>query len=226
MTRPFLATFALLCGVFAQSVRDPGIPHGEFAEYRVVTGNKTNRSTQRVHRQREGGLDAYVIDNFSEEMDLHVVAARSNLFAYQSRTIQKGRDARVIRETRFEDVRIAPRPGTIDLLDFTGIDLLFRGLLFEGKKSAALRFVGAGSDSPFKIEIQDAGPETLRINDRDYACNKVQLTLAGIWSAFIPKSTFWYEAKAPHVLVKYDGQQGPPGSPRRVMELVKYGVQP
>lgn len=226
MRRLFPVALLTATALWAQTVRDPGIPNGEVAEYRVISGSKTNRTTQRVRIQKEGAAEVYVIDNLSDEIDLHVVAARSNLFAYSSRTVTRGRDARVIRETRFEDVKISPRPGTIDLLDFTGFDLLFRGLRFDGKKSAALRFVGAASDIPFKIEIQDGGQDTVRLAGRDILCNRFYLSLTGIWSAIIPKSTFWYEAKAPHVMVKFDGIQGPPGTPKRVMELMRYGVEP
>jgi hypothetical protein len=36
---------------------------------------------------------------------------------------------------------------------------------------------------------------------------------------FLPKYHMWYEAKAPHRLLRFEGPYGPPGAPEIVLEL-------
>ena len=46
----------------------------------------------------------------------------------------------------------------------------------------------------------------------------------GFWGAFLPKMKVWYSVTPPHYLVRYEGLAGPPGSPKRDIELLTYQV--
>lgn len=226
MTKLFC--FSVCIGLFAQgqTVKDPGIPHGEKTTYKVTVGNKNSVEVQRVHVSREDGQVFYVVDRHVEAIDTQSKASKADLRTVYSKITQRTPEAHIIRETRFESVNIPVKAGEVAVLDFTGIDLMIRGLDLEGRKSVSLRFAGTGSETPFKFEIQDGGTETLHLAGREWACRKLILAVTGFWSAFIPKSALWVDQKGAHCLVKYDGVQGLPGSPRRVMEIASLEMGP
>lgn len=215
----------LLAAAAAQSVGDPMIPDGEKATYRVTVGNKVTTMVQKVKVGTMGGQGIYTIDRFDEAMDTHTVALRSSLLSVSSKVVQRTPEATVTREARYERLNLTSVPGTVNVLDFNGIDLLIRGLSFDGKKSVGLRFAAIGAETPFRLEIQDGGADTLTLAGRTWNCRKVYLTVSGIWSAFVPKSTLWVDGNAPHLLLKFDGLNGAPGSPKRVMELIELTVE-
>lgn len=222
------AFFALLFSATleAQSLRDPQIPNGERLVYQVTTGGIRSTTEVLTRSQREGGKDFYFVDSRSSNIDVFFKVEKTSLLAVLTRTTQRSKDGTVVRETRLEDSRLQAKPGEIALVDFPSLELALRGLDFEGQKSVRVHIAGTEAESPFSLVLSPAGKETLRIGGREWNCLKIQLSLSGVWSAVFPKTSFWMDVKEPHVLVKFEGQVGGPGTPRRVLELVSAEQKP
>lgn len=221
-----IATVSAANFLGAQSLRDPQIPNGEHLVYQVTTGAIRSTTEILIRTAREGGKDYYFVDSRSSNIDVFSKVEKSSLLAVLTRTTQRSKDGTVIRETRFEDSRLSVNAGEIALVDFPSLEMALRGLDFEKQKSARVHIVGTEAEAPFSLVLSPAGKETLKIGSREWNCLKVQLSLSGIWSAVFPKTSFWLDTKEPHVLVKFEGQVGGPGTPRRVLELIAIDLKP
>jgi hypothetical protein len=77
----------------------------------------------------------------------------------------------------------------------------------------------------YKMDVKFIGTENLTINGKAVSCYKIQmipdLGLMNVAGAFVPKTYFWYEAKAPHNFVRYEGLESGLGTPYIVMDSVK-----
>jgi hypothetical protein len=74
----------------------------------------------------------------------------------------------------------------------------------------------------FSLELNLLGRESVRAGGVARDCWKLQMGLSGILGGMMPKSTFWYATEPPHVLVRFEGSRGGPGSPVTVLELQSY----
>ncbi|MBL8994040.1 MAG: DUF3108 domain-containing protein [Spirochaetia bacterium] len=222
----FFSSIFFAATLSAQTLRDPRIPNGEHLVYQVTTGNVKSTTEVTTRTQREGGKDFYFVDSRSSNIDVFFKVERASLLAVLTRTTQRSKDGTVVRETRLEDSRLQTKAGEIALVDFPALELALRGLDFEGQKSVKVHIAGTEADAPFSLVLHAAGKDTLKIGDKEWNCLKVQMSLSGIWSAVFPKTSFWLDTKEPHVLVKFEGQVGGPGTPRRVLELVSVDQKP
>lgn len=110
-----------------------------------------------------------------------------------------------------------------------GLPFLLGGQPFDGKVRSLYawicdRFVA-------KVYYESKGIETLKTAAGSIEAREVLMypdlndwvsmpsILNKLAKPFLPKYHMWYEAKAPHRLVRFEGPYGPPGAPEIVLEL-------
>ena len=100
---------------------------------------------------------------------------------------------------------------------FQAWDLSLGSFVLSGKKS--LEFWTVRNDlKAFRMAAFRDKEETLEINGRNVEAVKVKVSLPG-WMAKFWSASYWFR-KSDGVFVKYQGANGPPGTPETVIELV------
>lgn len=97
-----------------------------------------------------------------------------------------------------------------------------RTLSFEAEPAGELTLL-VSSKRWFRMQARVRGQEIVETPAGTYLCHRVDLTYNGLLlKAFAPKLSLWCTVKPPHFWVRYEGPIGGPGSPRAVLELVRY----
>jgi len=76
----------------------------------------------------------------------------------------------------------------------------------------------------FRIQATVRGREEVVTPAGTFSCYRVELVpqLPGPLKALAPRISLWCRAEAPHHWVRYEGPIGGPGSPRAILELVRF----
>jgi hypothetical protein len=77
----------------------------------------------------------------------------------------------------------------------------------------------------YKVNARYKGKERIVVGNQEVDCYKLQmlpdLGFFNFLRVFIPKTYFWFEAKPPHFLVRYEGLESGLGTPYVVVEIVR-----
>ncbi|MBN2442479.1 MAG: hypothetical protein JXJ04_14080, partial [Spirochaetales bacterium] len=213
--------FGCLCSsTWADSpVKDPQIPDGEKITYSVSAGDELYTIIQKTIRITENGKELYEITSESRVEDTTMRIDRKKMAVIYSRSRRKKPEYIIENETKVIKDEIQGEEGELILVNFSGIDQLFRGLPFKEIKSFKLRSAEGGD---FTMLVKIKKETTIKTKIGDIPCYELELGLTGFWGTFLPKSYFWYSIAPPHYCVKFKGQSGPPGSPTRTIELEAY----
>lgn len=221
--------FILSVPVFAGPyLTDPDIPDGERITYTMYQeefrsginsltrvayqeGRKIYRITT---RSREGMQEAEMLSEYMLPIFVHSVT-ENNTYT-EDTTIHLNPD------------RWERQPGII-LLNYGTLEQVLRGFPFEDGAELKITSLmsGDGGDDSFEISIEYSGRETLSINKSRYDCHKLTMNISGkgvmgMMSKLFPKTSFWYSTDPSHYMVRYEGNNGPPGSPKTIIEIDKH----
>lgn len=77
----------------------------------------------------------------------------------------------------------------------------------------------------YKINAKFKGKEKIRVGNQEVECYKLEmqpdLGFFNFIRVFIPKTYFWFEAKPPHLFVRYEGLESGIGTPYVTVELIR-----
>lgn len=110
-----------------------------------------------------------------------------------------------------------------DIVDTENVGICLRNFPFEEKRDVYFNLL---TDEPtlYGINMKYLGTENVTVNGKEVPCYKLQMVVdlkaLSIFGAFIPKTYFWYEVKAPHDFVRYEGLESGLGTPYIVREIV------
>ncbi|MEE8637895.1 MAG: hypothetical protein V3T21_02505 [Candidatus Margulisiibacteriota bacterium] len=94
---------------------------------------------------------------------------------------------------------------------------------FEEKKDINFHLL-THAPAMHKMNMKYKGKEKLTIGSREVDCYKLEmlpdLGLLNFIRVFFPKTYFWYEVKAPHNFVRYEGLESGLGTPYVVIEII------
>jgi hypothetical protein len=114
------------------------------------------------------------------------------------------------------------KDGEIKLADFTILMYIMRGYPFGKLNSLKIGYYGEGNEKSYTMTLSYKGIEKVTIMDKTYECHKLDFGMSSFIGTFLPKLNLWYSAAPPHCLVKYEGPEGPPGTPKRTLEMIQY----
>ncbi|MBN2051379.1 MAG: hypothetical protein JW760_13080 [Spirochaetales bacterium] len=207
-------------------LKDPLIPHGEWSILSVTTDDEESRLRSRVEiigdRQ-----DTYSVLITGPEETTEIKLRRADMTAFYLRNL-RGRGEYSLESSTLVQGNPEARPGEIRILDTTSIIYALRGYPFSDPKPLRITFLSTGDESSdFELSVMSAGKENISLRDRTLECYRLELSfkMSGVFAVFskmVPKTRLWYSAAPPHYLVKYQGQNGPPGTPMTTMEIREY----
>jgi len=222
-------TFCLICVPFKALPAetpffDPNIPDGETVTYTTTIGDKTFSVVERVSVLNDGDRKLYEIISLSDSIDRKLVLDKETMSIVSVHTLRKYPEVTLDSKLKVKDERPVLEEDEVKLADFAVMSYVFRGFPFTKRDTLKIGFYGAEQGRKFSFNANYKGKETLTVNDKSIESYKLEFGLDGFWGTFFPKMNVWYSVAPPHYLVRYKGLVGPPGSPKRDMQLLNYTI--
>jgi hypothetical protein len=230
-------TAALCMGAFSfelhadTPLRDPLIPDGETAIYRIREGDKEWRFTERVTVSSEGGRDIYGIAYQSEGQTTEVKIRKNTMIPFSVFTVTQ-KDGMTFESSTRVSLNSEVQSEDIVVLSFTELKYSLRGFPFsDGPADLGISFLESSdeddSQPSFEIKVRYLEREKIAIGGRTIECHKLELKMRAsglmrVINSLMPKTYYWYSAQAPHYLVAYEGSSGFPGSAKSYVEIADY----
>jgi hypothetical protein len=229
MTLLIFATLLLLLplshSVFAEApFLDPNIPDGETITYTSTVGDKTLSVLQHVTIKNDGERKLYEIISLSDSIDRKLVLDKETMAIVSVHTIRKHPEVTLDSKLKVIDEKPVLGSDEVKLADFAVMTYVFRGFPFTKQKDLKIGFYGEQQKRKFSFKAHYKKKETITISEKSIECHKLEFGLDGFWGTFFPKMNVWYSVDPPHYLVRYNGLVGPPGSPKRDMQLLNYSI--
>lgn len=211
--------------IYAESLFiDPHIPHGETITYTSFLDGKPSTVVEKVAIREEGEKALYEITSRSKRLDRIITLDKKTMAIVSVHTVRKYQEVTLDSKLTVINEKSHFEKDEVKLADFAVMNYLFRGFPFGNLEKLKIGFYGEERKKSFLFSVKYKQKETITVNQRAFACHKLEFGLDGLLGTFLPEINAWYAAEAPHYLVRYEGPEGPPGSPRRVIELVDYKI--
>ena len=222
-------TFCFICVPFNAAPEqtpfvDPNIPDGETVTYTTTIGDKTFSAVERVSIISDGDRKLYEIISLSDSIDRKLVLDKETMAIVSVHTLRKYPEVTLDSKLKVKDEKPVLEDGEVKLADFAVMAYVFRGFPFTKRDNLKIGFYGAEQRRKFSFKASYKKTEVVTVNNIPIECHKLEFGLEGFWGTFFPKMNVWYSVDPPHYLVRYNGLVGPPGSPKRDMQLLKYDV--
>ncbi len=226
----FMACLILLCAGFVgrclgNPFQDPGIPDGETITYATMVDDAPMTVVETVRIKEYDGLPCYEITSLSPSLDRILTLDKQTMRIKAIHTVRKFPRATLDSQLLVKNEDPLPGNEEIVLADFAALTYIFRGFLFSQLESVKIGFYGEGRQRSFGFSASNKQKETITVNQQPVECYKIEFGLDGFWGTFLPKMNVWYSSEPPHYLVRYQGLSGPPGSPKRDMQMQSYAVK-
>jgi hypothetical protein len=205
---------------------DPGIPHGEQCFYTIYQDEVRGRMTSRTEVLEENGRKIYNIFTQSREEK-----TESKILASYMLPVYKHSFTENERFTEESTLKLDPgrqgRSSGILVLNYSTLDHILRGFPFDDPDTMPVKSLMSSDNDDtesFEISIKYSGRETVSIERKNYECHKLTMDISakgvmGMMSKLFPKTSFWYSTSPSHYMVRYEGNNGPPGSPKTIIEI-------
>ena len=203
---------------------DPNIPDGETITYTTTIGDKSFSVVEHVTIKNDGERKLYEIISLSDSIDRKLVLDKETMAIVSVHTIRKYSEVTLDSKLKVKDERPFVDGDEVKLADFAVMTYVFRGFPFTKRDNLKIGFYGEEQQRKFAFKANYKKKETVTVNEKSIECHKLEFGLDGFWGTFFPKMNVWYSVNPPHYLVRYKGLVGPPGSPKRDMQLLNYTI--
>lgn len=224
----WVACFCTLSAPFPASadvlLMDPNIPHGETTTYTSRIDDRLTTVVEHVIIKTDGGREVYEITSLSESLDRTLTLVKDNMSIVSVHTVRKFPDATLDSKLKVMNEKGHSEKNEIKLADFAVMTYIFRGFPFGKVEKLKIRYYGEEREKKFSFSATYKDIDTIQTDQGTIACHRLEFGIDGFWGTFLPKMNVWYSVDPPHYLVRYHGLVGPPGSPKREMELVRYDI--
>ena len=208
----------------ASPFRDPDIPDGETITYAARVDDISTKVVETVRIIQVGARACYEITSLSESLDRTLTLDKETMSIISVHTVRKFPRATLDSHLQVKNEQPSSATDEVILADFSGLIYIFRGFLFDQLEQVKIGFYGEEKRRSFGFSASNKKKEKIRVNQAITECYKIEFGLDGFWGTFFPKMNVWYSVDPPHYMVRYQGLVGPPGSPKRDMEVISYTV--
>lgn len=201
---------------------DPDIPDNETIIYRSTSEGKTITIKEQVRHITEENNNFYEIVSFSPALDTYIQINRKDMTVLSVHTFQKYADATLDSKLIVKDKKPNREDNAIIIPHFVALSHLLRGFPFESKEKLQINYYGGSAGKKFQLRVKNKQKEVINVMGKEVECYKLEFGLAGFLWAVLPELELWYTVEPPHYMVRYRGPEGPPGTPKRFIELIEY----
>ena len=208
----------------ASPFRDPGIPDGETITYASRVDDISMKVVETVRIIQVGTRACYEITSLSDALDRILTLDKETMSIVSVHTVRKFPRATLDSHLQVKNEQPSSGKEEVILADFSGLIYIFRGFLFSELEQVKIGFYGEERRRSFGFSASNKKTEKITVNQAIIDCYKIEFGLDGFWGTFFPKMNVWYSVDPPHYMVRYQGLVGPPGSPKRDMQVMSYTV--
>jgi hypothetical protein len=201
------------------------MPKEERIVYAESFGDTKGITTETLRLVTEGDKSWYEVLQSSPKVDFLFRLDAATLFPFYTETTTHEGNSVVRKSMEVLEAKGPFKSDELPVSDPNALGLELRGFPWGSRDSARLVFLGVNGVQSMSFSLSVQGKESLSLGGKVFECWKVQLGLDGLFGAFIPKTYFWFLARAPHYLVKFEGLSGAPGSPKRTLVLQDYEAE-
>jgi len=203
---------------------DPHIPNGETITYSSQVGDKILPIVEKVVIKRDRERELYEITSHSKSLDRTLRLVKETMAILSVHTVRKFQEVTLDSKLTVIDEKLHFDKDGIKIADFAVLNYIFRGFPFGKLKKLKIGYYGEERKKNYSFSVKYKEIEKVKINQKTFDCYKLEFGMSGFWGTFLPKMKVWYSVDPPHYLVRYEGPEGPPSSPKRVIELSTYSV--
>jgi hypothetical protein len=209
--------------VYAASLlSDPFIPDGEKITYALRRGDENSTVVEEVRVKKDGEKSLYEITSSSKLLDRKIKLLRETMAIVSIHTVRKFQDATLDSVLTVIDEKPTVENGAMKLADFSILTYILRGFPFGTLENLKVGYYGEQKRNSYSMSVKCKGRERIAVKGGTFDCYKLEFSMDGFIGTFLSKMNAWYSVEAPHYLVYYEGPDGPPGTPKRIMEMVQY----
>ncbi len=201
---------------------DPEIPNGETITYSSRSDGKTITVKEQITHIRDGQNNLYEIASVSPVLDTYIRVNRKDMTVSSVQTIQKYDAATLDSKLIVKNSKANPDNDAIKIPHFVALSHLLRGFPFESKEKLQINYFGGSGSKKFMLCVRNKHRKTIQVMGKKIECYKLEFGLAGFLWAVLPELELWYSVEPPHYMVRYKGPEGPPGTPKRFIEIIDY----
>ncbi len=199
--------------------RDPQIPDGEQTTYECRKKGSITLINESVAVKREGQNDFYEIYSQSPELDATIQIHKDTMTILSVDMLKRFEDATINSTLKMLDEKSNLKTDEIKLPHFIVLKYLLRGYPFDNPLKLTIGYYGDPTEKKFSMSVRYKKKELVKIKDKTFNCHKLEFGLDGVLGTILPELEMWYSVEPPHYLVRYEGIEGLPGSPKRIIEL-------
>jgi hypothetical protein len=206
----------------ASLLSDPLIPDGEKITYALRRGDENSTVVEEVRVKKDGEKSLYEITSSSKLLDRKIKLLRETMAIVSIHTVRKFQDATLDSVLTVIDEKPTVENGAMKLADFSILTYILRGFPFGTLENLKVGYYGEQKRNSYSMSVKCKGRERITVKGRTFDCYKLEFSMDGFIGTFLSKMNAWYSVEASHYLVYYEGPDGPPGTPKRIMEMVQY----
>jgi len=203
---------------------DPQIPDGETITYTSRAGDKLTTVVENTLIKRNGERELYEITSRSKNLDRTVELIKETMAILSVHTVRKYQEATLDSKFTVIDEKPHSDEDEVKMADFSALKYIARGFPFSKLEKLKIGFYGEERKKKYSFNLNCKKIEKVKVKEKTIECYKLETSMGGFGGTFFPKTKMWYSVDPPHYLVRYEGPSGPPGSPKRVIELATYTV--
>jgi hypothetical protein len=137
-------------------------------------------------------------------------------------TVQKHDMAILDSKLVVKDQKLNGDDNAVKVPHFVALSHLLRGFPFESKEKLLINYYGGSAGRKFQLRVKNKNRDIINVMGKEIECYKLEFGLAGFLWAVLPELELWYSVEPPHYMVRYKGPEGPPGTPKRFIEIIEY----
>lgn len=221
-----LASFVLFIVVpwgYPVIVQAQELPMNERLVYSRKMGNKQDEIIYTSRYVAEAKGPYFELSTSAPDLRAIYRLEAQTLLATYTDVTTISEDATVNRITRLLETRYKAKDGELLVSSTDTLGQSLRLFPWGRQQRAKIVFIGTGaSTGGFSFELTVAGKEKLKIMGQEVECWKAQLGLSGVFGNLVGKTNLWFLASYPYYMVRSEGVNGPPGTPKSTLELIRY----
>jgi hypothetical protein len=232
---PILISLSLAASLCADPARSSGqarqagdaaapLPESELIVYDRSVGAARDQLTVETRLVRPEKAGAYYeITSRSPEQDLVLRLDPKTLFADSIEATSRSGDAIIRRVTTVLASKASSAADEIIVSSAEALTFSLRAFPWGEIAKAKVSFVGTGTrGGDFSFDLKVAGKEKVVTPAGAIECWKAQITMDGVFGAFVGKTSLWFSVEYPHYLARSESPSGMPGSPASILVLRSY----
>ena len=217
-------SFNLIISLLFSFLISPAIAQIEQTEYIEKTGTKSTKITRGL--DKSAGANVFTYKDSSGKTSLYKTDSSGSTLQWQlndaagpTNLVAKRDGKAILVSGTFKGETIKKKVAIDHAPWYQSIALSLAWFVKSDKPSIVFWSLRPDKLLPFKLKAKKVKTEFINLNGKRVEAERVKITLTGLKSMFW-QSNYWFR-KSDNLFIRYEGVDGPPGTPETVTTLSK-----